>query len=594
MQLQQIGRGECVAAVAAVLDDRDDLVRDAAVRCLAHNPSSDATAKLAEKLPSASGKARLGLLNALAHRADPAAVQVIARDLGSPEAAVAVTAARALGRIGTPEAARALAEARGKTQGTLRNAVNDAYLLHADRLLREGKTGEAAAIYQELNRPEESRAIRLAALQGVLKTSGERAGPMILAIFAGQDRDAQAIAVAQIEHLDAGALKSLAAQLDKLPAASQVLVLNGLAVRGDRTQLPVVLAAARSRDDAIRRAGLQALGRFGDVSAVTPLLEALFNDVKFGGVAADALVQLAEEGVDGRLIAALEGEKSSQRITALIGILERRRTTAAVPALLKATRSEDAAVRASAFAGMRSLAEPKHVPALIQVWLQTPRGKDRDQAEQAIVAACGQIQEPERRADAVLAALKNEVKSRQADLLPLLGKLGGAQALTVIREAVASSDPGLRAAGLAGLCNWPDAKVSADLLKLAQTGEPNQRLQTLQALIRVNAIPGDHPPAERLAMLRQAMELATRDEERKAALEGLGTARTIETLRYVLPYLDHKDLAQHACKAVVELAHSRNLREPNKAEFDLALDRVIALCKDKNLVDRAKQYKRGQ
>src|SRR5262245_44990755 len=33
-QLQQIGRRDCVDAVAALLDDKDELVRDAAVRCL--------------------------------------------------------------------------------------------------------------------------------------------------------------------------------------------------------------------------------------------------------------------------------------------------------------------------------------------------------------------------------------------------------------------------------------------------------------------------------------------------------------------------------------------------------------------------------
>ena len=67
--------------------------------------------------------------------------------------------------------------------------------------------------------------------------------------------------------------------------------------------------------------------------------------------------------------------------------------------------------------------------------------------------------------------------------------------------------------------------------------------------------------------------------------------RHIETLRYILPYLDQPMLAQAACKGVVELAHSRMLREPNRAEFAKALDRVIVLCKDKGLVDRAKQYK---
>jgi len=44
----------------------------------------------------------------------------------------------------------------------------------------------------------------------------------------------------------------------------------------------------------------------------------------------------------------------------------------------------------------------------------------------------------------------------------------------------------------------------------------------------------------------------------------------------------------------VELAHSKTLREPNKAEFAKPLDRVIAMCKDKALVERAKQYKDGR
>jgi hypothetical protein len=34
------------------------------------------------------------------------------------------------------------------------------------------------------------------------------------------------------------------------------------------------------------------------------------------------------------------------------------------------------------------------------------------------------------------------------------------------------------------------------------------------------------------------MELASRDEERRQILVGLGTVRHIEALRYVLPYLD--------------------------------------------------------
>jgi hypothetical protein len=89
------------------------------------------------------------------------------------------------------------------------------------------------------------------------------------------------------------------------------------------------------------------------------------------------------------------------------------------------------------------------------------------------------------------------------------------------------------------------------------------------------------------------MDLAAAEQDRKLVFDGLAFVKDIETLRYVVPYLDNKEVAQYACKTIVELAHSKTLREPNQAEFVQALDRVIAICKDKGLVERAKQYKKG-
>src|SRR5262249_1160307 len=82
-QLERIGGAESVDALAAVLDDKDDVVREAAVRALANNPSPKATGKLAAKLSAAPAKAKVGLLNALGHRGDPAAVGEVARELKS-------------------------------------------------------------------------------------------------------------------------------------------------------------------------------------------------------------------------------------------------------------------------------------------------------------------------------------------------------------------------------------------------------------------------------------------------------------------------------------------------------------------------------
>jgi len=49
-----------------------------------------------------------------------------------------------------------------------------------------------------------------------------------------------------------------------------------------------------------------------------------------------------------------------------------------------------------------------------------------------------------------------------------------------------------------------------------------------------------------------------------------------------------------ACETIVELAHHREVREPNKAEFDEVLDRVMQISQDAVVKDRAQRYKNGQ
>ena len=112
--------------------------------------------------------------------------------------------------------------------------------------------------------------------------------------------------------------------------------------------------------------------------------------------------------------------------------------------------------------------------------------------------------------------------------------------------------------------------------------------------MRVAVLSDNRSDAERLDLLKKAMSLATNDEDRNLAIQRAKAIRTMESLHFVLPYLDKPECAQEACATIVELAHHRELREPNKAEFDKALDAVIRLSKDPGLIDRAKRYKKGQ
>jgi HEAT repeat protein len=597
-QLERIGREESVAVIAAVYTTghMDAMVYAAALRALAANPSPKATLALTIFLEAESGKSRIAVLNALGYRADPAAVPDLTKELaGDDEAAGA--AARALGRIPTADAVTALTKARSSAKGATRRAISDALLAQGDRLLRAEKTDTAAAIFKELENATEPKPVRLAALRGSILAAGDAGGERVAAVLAGDDPAATAVAVAQIEGLSAAALKPLAAKLDALPVPARVSVLTALAARGDRSQSPVALAAAKSGEPAVQQAGVQALGRLGDSTSVDFLLDLVgAGTAPLAGLAADSLARLAADGVNEKLIASLGTSPPAKAVT-VIGVLERRKTATAVPALLAAAANTDAGVRAAALAGLRGLAGPADVPQLVTVFLSA-KGKDRDAAGEAIVAACLQIPDPQKRAGPVLATLAGAAKGHTADLLPILGRLGGPDALEFTRDALGSNDMAIRSAGRTALLVWPDATVTEDLFELALGAtDPTELRAAIRAVVRVNTTATDRSPDERrasLAALKRAMGLADRDEERQAILAGAGFVRDIGTLRFVVPYLDQPALAQAACKGVVELAHSKNLREPNKAEFDKPLDRVIAICKDKGLVERAKQYKEGR
>ena len=150
-------------------------------------------------------------------------------------------------------------------------------------------------------------------------------------------------------------------------------------------------------------------------------------------------------------------------------------------------------------------------------------------------------------------------------------------------------------AGLRGICNWPDASIAPRYLELLQTdAHDDHRTLLLRALIRVAPLADERTPADRLALLTKCMQLSQRDAERQLVMARVSAVRTVESLRFVLQYVDQKPLTKSACLAVVELAHHRELRDANKAEFEKALDRVLAVSDDAVVKDRATRYKKGQ
>ncbi len=593
-QLQFLGREECVDAVGAVLDDKDEHVRDAARRALQNNPAAQANGQLLARLDGASGSWRVGLINSLGARRDPASVPALVELLGDEDQAAVEATANALGKIGGPEATAALAAALGGASGQTKVCIADGYLRCADKLLAAGKKDEAAAIYRQLYTPDSVRVVRLAALKGMLNAAGDAAGEQILELLQSDDADERAIAAGQVETvLGTGALRTSEQTFAKLSPPAKVLLLAALALQGDKSAMPVAVTAAMSDDASVRLAGVRALGTLGDAAVVPLLIKAIASGGDQADAARGSLARVSADGVDEAVLKALAQADPGLRST-LIGVLDTRKAVIAVPALLQEAAHEDGGVRSRAVAALGTLAEPKDVAALVKLLLGTPKGRERDDAEKAIVLVCGRIEERDRQADPILEELAQAGQEQRCVLLPLVGRIGGGKALDAIREAMKSETAEVQDAAVRALCNWPDASVADELFKLAEQSEnAGHRNWALRAYVRVIALPSNRPSAKSLEMFQKAMELAERDEDKRLIIGRVSTVRLVDTLRWVVPYLDDEALAQQACRTVVELAHHRDLREPNKKEFDPALERVIRISSDKGLVERAQRYLEG-
>lgn len=421
---------------------------------------------------------------------------------------------------------------------------------------------------------------------------------VVVELLGDKDKDIRALGLEQVRTQAKGeaATKLFAAQLPKLPADAQVGLLSALADRGDRAARPAVVELlGASKDEAVRVAAIAALGPLGKTDDATLLVGLLKSDAKPEAAAArKSLVRLADDGVGASISAQMKAAEPALRV-ALIEVLVARREKAAVGDLLAAAVDENEKVRAAAMAALGELASAEHVGGMVQGVLAATSNAERAAAEKAVMFVCERIADPDKRAEPLIAAMEGLKPEDRDAMLSTLGRIGGAAALARIEAAISDTDAKQRDVGIRAICNWPDASIAARLLELATKAEtPEQRTMALRALIRVAPLADKRTDKERLELLAKAMKMAQRDDERKLVLQRSRAVRTVESLRYVLPYVDDAKLSETAAESVVELAHHRALRDANKEEFHRALDKVIAKSKDAVVVDRAKRYKRGE
>lgn len=421
---------------------------------------------------------------------------------------------------------------------------------------------------------------------------------LIVKLIGDQDKEFRAAGLEQVRTAARGPAftQLFAAQLTKLDPAGQIALLDALADRGDHTARAAALELFKSSsDENVQAAAIRALGKLGEAADVPLLVKTLSAESAANRNAARrSLIEIPVATVNQAVAADLLTASPSAH-GALIEVLATRRARGQFPALIAASVDENARVRRAAMAALGQLGTPEQIARMLPGVLKARKGFERDEAEKNVALVCGQIENADQRGAAVIEALSTVDAGQRDQLLSLLGRVGGKKLIDFVGAIATGDDGSRRLLGIEALSKWPDASVADKLFEIAnRTTDGAERDQAFRAFMKVSAARDGRSDKERLARLEQGMKLAKSPEEVSLVINRVRTAYDVDSVRFVLPYVDQPQFAQIACETIVEIAHHREVRDPNKAEVDKALDKVIATSKDPEVVERANRYKRGE
>lgn len=367
----------------------------------------------------------------------------------------------------------------------------------------------------------------------------------------------------------------------------QVLLIYALGDLGQKAALPVILEAAKSNAWDIRRAAIGVLGSLGDASAVPVLLATAVEEAGLAQAAFDSLRRMKGQDVDAAVTQALDGAKGAKRLT-LIRLAGERGIASAVPALKDAADDADAEVALTAIRALGTTIGLDDLPVLIERMVDPDSTDEGAAAKDALKKAVQRMPDRDACATALLARLPAASATAKSDLLELTGVVGGQKALDGVMAAAKSGSEQLQDAATRVLGEWMSPDAAPVLLDLARNGDDKFKVRTLRGYIRIIRQFG-LADDQRLAMSRTAMDLATRDDERRLVLDALTRVQSAAAMDMVVAHMDDPGLKEAAAAAAIGIAEK--LLGSNPAVVVEAMAKALEATSNDDLSKRARSLR---
>jgi HEAT repeat protein len=510
-----------------------------------------------EALIRAAGKLKgallVGTINSIGVRRSPGATDLLTKQLNDEDRDAACASAVALGKIGNDAAIKTLRSSLNDAPADVRSAAAEGCILCAERLAKDGKADDAAALYEAVRKGNVRKQRVLEATRGLIVTRGAAGIPLLMEQLNSSDKAFFQIGLMSARQLPGRQVTdALSAELPKLAPQRAVGLLSVLADRNDGGLPPAVLNAAKSGDKQLRIAAIGVVGRLGDATSVPTLLEiAADSDADLAQAAASALATVPGENVDSELVANMP-KANGKALAALIQAVGTKRIDA-TSQLMEALSNSDASIRHSALAALGETIKPKDLHVLIAAYVTGKNANDTAVAGKALRTACVRMADREACATQLAAAMPHASTTANIHLVEILAAMGGPKALETIGAAAKGDDAKLQDAATKALGKWMTVDAEPVLLDLAGEQSCKYQDRALRGYIRL-ARQFSMPDAKRAQICDSALGAAKRDEDRKLVLEALERHPSADGLKVVVKAAKFPGLKDNVRQASLVIA----------------------------------------
>jgi HEAT repeat protein len=549
------GGDESVPVLEEMLSNES--TQNMALFALERIPTEDASEILLDTFSDATGDLKVGIINAFGNRGLKDAVEELSPLMNNSDKDLAYASIAAIGKIGGEDATKELTNALADPEIKLKDEIVQALLRCASTFEHNNGSKNALAIYQSLNKSDFDPQVRTAALKGLIRTSGRKATDIIVEFLENENPSNYAIALPLVKDIpETEDVTPIMENLKKMDSGDQLILIGAVAGRKDPIVAKSMFKLAKSNNDQLRIAALDALSLSGDAKTVILFVGvAVGTQGKERAAARAGLDRLNAPGTNDFILKSIPESDDKKKIE-LIRSTSSRNIQSAAPLVISQLQSTNSDVRIASIKALKDIASPKELDALVAYQMKVTDEQEFKELENTIVAVCKRIPDNQSQSAVLLSNLSKVDDAKiKSSYLEMMGKIGDPKSLPVLKEMLSSKNEQIKTSAIRGLANWPDIEPGPELLNIAKSSKNKvHRTLALRGYLDLLGRDDSIDENEKTDMYIESMKLVEGAAEKRQVLSGLAKTPTTASFNFVANYLDDPEVKSEAETAIMRLA----------------------------------------